>query len=288
MSKDNPTLTTPNARTDLGKKIRETRKEARLSQRDLGKRLAWAMGRHLHFSQAAISDMERGVAPVSDETAKKLAEILGKPLAYFLGNGLDHEQLSTKRYTFQQWKRAVGLPSDFPKLHSLNDEELDPAQKLYTGDDLNRVVKDRELYRPYGATVLLEETDRLVGRLVTSPFMMVALPLSMDWQKRIPAVCHVDGTCRIQTVSEHDSTWFRDILKAFYALTGIPAVLNTSFNVAGKPIVETPEDALVAFINMRIDALAIEEWYLEKPVCLARSGQIKPHEILKRKGSMKR
>ncbi len=139
-------------------------------------------------------------------------------------------------------------------------------------DYLNRVVKGRELYRPYGAAVLVEETERLVGRPVASPFMMVALPLSSDWQKRIPAVCHVDGTSRIQTVSQHDSKWFRDILKSFYALTGIPAVLNTSFNAAGKPIVETPEDALAAFVNMHIDAMAIEEWYLEKPFCQARGG----------------
>lgn len=139
-------------------------------------------------------------------------------------------------------------------------------------DYLNRVVKGRELYRPYGAAILVEETERLIGWPVASPFMMVALPLSTDWQQRIPAVCHVDGTSRIQTVSQYDSRWFHDILKSFYALTGIPAVLNTSFNAAGKPIVETPEDALVAFINMHIDALAIEEWYLEKPVCLTKAG----------------
>ncbi len=136
MSEDNLSLTAPNETTDLGKKIREARKEARLSQGELGKRLALTMGRHLHFSQAAISDIERGVAPVSDETAKKLAEILGKPLSYFLGNGLDHERLSTRstsRYIFQQWKKAVGLPLDFPTLRPLADTELDLAQKFYAG-----------------------------------------------------------------------------------------------------------------------------------------------------------
>jgi carbamoyltransferase len=113
--------------------------------------------------------------------------------------------------------------------------------------------------------VIAEETERLVGRHVSSPFMLVALPLCRTWQKQIPAVCHVDGTSRIQTVSRHDSKWVRDILEIFYSLTGIPVVLNTSFNAAGKPIVETPEDALIAFKSMPIDALAVEDWYLEKP-----------------------
>lgn len=132
-------------------------------------------------------------------------------------------------------------------------------------DYMNDVVKRRESYRPYGASILAEETENLTGRTVDSPFMLLALPLSRAWQARLPAVCHVDGTSRIQTVSREDSRWFRGILEAFHALTGIPAVLNTSFNAAGEPIVETPEDALAAFLSMPIDDLAIEDWYLKKP-----------------------
>ncbi|HEX8597020.1 MAG TPA: carbamoyltransferase C-terminal domain-containing protein [Chloroflexia bacterium] len=134
-----------------------------------------------------------------------------------------------------------------------------------TRDYLNSMVKHREDYRPYGLSVLSEAVEQLVGRQVTSSYMMVALPLFPAWQSRLPAVSHVDGSSRIQTVSMKDSQWFRAILEAFEALTGIPGILNTSFNDAGEPIVETPEDAMLAFTKMEIDALAIEDWYLEKP-----------------------
>jgi carbamoyltransferase len=135
-----------------------------------------------------------------------------------------------------------------------------------TRDYLNSVVKHREPYRPYGMSILAEASKQLIGQELTSPFMMLAVPLLATWKDRLPAVSHVDGTSRVHTVAEEDSPWYRAIIQAFQLRTGIPAVLNTSFNDAGEPIVETPEDALVAFTKMRIDALAIEDWYLEKQV----------------------
>jgi carbamoyltransferase len=132
-------------------------------------------------------------------------------------------------------------------------------------DYLNRHVKGREWYRPYGAAILAEHVVALTGRQRQSAEMMIALRLVPEWRQRLSAVCHVDGTCRIQTVKDGDCHSLRAILTAFHALSGIPALLNTSFNAAGKPIVETPEDALAAFVDMPIDALAIEDLFIEKP-----------------------
>jgi carbamoyltransferase len=129
---------------------------------------------------------------------------------------------------------------------------------------LNRTVKRREWFRPFGMALLEEWTSALLGAPLSSPSMMIALPLAPAWRRRLPAVCHVDGTSRVQTVAAGGDPWMRAIIEAFHARTGVPALLNTSFNRAGEPIVETPEDALVAFEAMAIDALAIETHVLDK------------------------
>ena len=80
----------------------------------------------------------------------------------------------------------------------------------------------------------------------------------------IPAVVHIDDTCRVQTVNKNFNEKFNNLLEEFYKLTNIPVLLNTSFNVKGQPIVNTPKQAIDTFQNTNIDVLAIEDYILEK------------------------
>ena len=94
--------------------------------------------------------------------------------------------------------------------------------------------------------------------------MLIACKIYEKSQKEIAAVVHVDGTCRIQTVSESDNFRFRKIIEAFYQLTGVPVILNTSFNVKGQPIVNTPQQAIDTFRKTNLDCLALGDLFFEK------------------------
>ena len=103
-----------------------------------------------------------------------------------------------------------------------------------------------------------DEWFHMLG-LEESPFMTYSFQVKEEKRDKIPSVVHVDGTCRIQTVSEEDNYHYYHIIKAFYELTGVPMVLNTSFNLAGEPIVETATDALKTVKNSTIQYLYFPE-----------------------------
>jgi carbamoyltransferase len=133
-------------------------------------------------------------------------------------------------------------------------------------DIINEKVKRRESFRPFAPAVLEEEAHEyfdLTG-LSSSPFMVFTVPVNHDKQKLIPAVTHVDGTARIQTVSRRTNSRFWDLIKEFKTITGIPVVLNTSFNVKNEPIVCTPKDALLCFLSTSIDCVAIGDFFIQK------------------------
>ncbi len=94
--------------------------------------------------------------------------------------------------------------------------------------------------------------------------MRQAVQVGPDKRDRIPAVVHVDGSCRAQTVTPENNLRFRKVLEAFHALTDVPVLLNTSFNVKGQPIVNTPEQAIQCFRSTQIDCLAIGDLFVEK------------------------
>lgn len=129
---------------------------------------------------------------------------------------------------------------------------------------LNKKVKHREEFRPFAASVLLEKVDDYFNLNIPSPFMLFVSGVKMDRVKEIPAVTHIDNTCRIQTLTKKDNGIFYELVKNFYNLTKVPMVLNTSFNVAGKPIVETPEDAVRCFLGTEMDYLVIHSYVLRK------------------------
>jgi carbamoyltransferase len=123
------------------------------------------------------------------------------------------------------------------------------------------IVKQREWFRPFAGSVLKEEATKWfdLKSLNESKFMMFAVDVFKDKQSLIPAITHVDGTCRIQTVSEEDNKNFYDLIKEFYKITDVPILFNTSFNLAGNTIVETLDDALWTLKNSKINYLYLPE-----------------------------
>src|SRR5262249_52725080 len=125
-------------------------------------------------------------------------------------------------------------------------------------------LKDREDFRPVAPVVLEEEAGNWFAGAGASPFMLFIDQVQPDKAMRIPAVRHVDGTARIQTINREQSPRYYDLLKAFQARTGVPVLVNTSFNTRGEPIVCTSRDALECFWTSPIDALVIGSYLLEK------------------------
>lgn len=125
-------------------------------------------------------------------------------------------------------------------------------------------IKDREDFRPVAPVVLEEEADNWFDRAGVSPFMLFVYPVRADKADRIPAVRHIDGTARIQTINRQQNPIYYDLIKAFQQRTGVPVLVNTSFNTRGEPIVCSPRDAVECFWTSPLDALAIGSFLLEK------------------------
>ncbi|MDP9311133.1 MAG: carbamoyltransferase [Pseudomonadota bacterium] len=126
-------------------------------------------------------------------------------------------------------------------------------------------IKDREDFRPVAPVVLEEEAHHWFANAMVSPFMLFVYDVLPDKAERIPAVRHVDGTARIQTINRDQHALYYDLLRAFYARTGVPVLVNTSFNTRGEPIVCSPRDAIECFWTSPLDALVIGSFLLEKP-----------------------
>ena len=129
---------------------------------------------------------------------------------------------------------------------------------------LNKQVKRRQAFRPFAPVVLAERAHEIFDSDRQSPFMLLAERVRPEWRDRIPAVVHVDGTARVQTVREDQNERLYRLLEAFDAITGVPVLLNTSFNVKGEPIVETPEDAIHCFLTTGIDYLVLHDVLVQK------------------------
>jgi carbamoyltransferase len=126
-------------------------------------------------------------------------------------------------------------------------------------------IKDREDFRPVAPVVLEAAAPEWFVGAGRSPFMLFVNDVRADRADRIPAVRHVDGTARIQTIDRDQHPLYYDLLKAFHARTGVPVLVNTSFNTRGEPIVCTPRDAVECFWTSPLDALVIGSFLLVKP-----------------------
>jgi carbamoyltransferase len=127
-------------------------------------------------------------------------------------------------------------------------------------------VKGREQFRPVAPMVLAERAAEIFSRgPVSSPYMLFVHDVAPEWRDRIPTVVHVDGTARVQTVDREDSPLVARMLAAFERRTGLPVVVNTSLNTAGRPMVDDPRDALECFGSAPVDLLAIGSFVVRRP-----------------------
>jgi carbamoyltransferase len=133
-------------------------------------------------------------------------------------------------------------------------------------DNVERLndVKGREQFRPVAPMVLADRAAEIFGRgPLPSPYMLFVHDVAPQWRERLAAVTHVDGTARIQTVDDSHPT-LAAMLRAFDRRTGVPVVVNTSLNTAGRPMVDSPRDALELFGSAPVDALAIGPFLLRR------------------------
>ncbi|MGX5820337.1 carbamoyltransferase family protein [Chitinophaga lutea] len=189
--------------------------------------------RFLRWAKVPFRKLEN----VADETVSLLLE--NKIIGWFQGR-------------MEFGPRALGS-------RSILASPLDPAMQARLNE-----VKDREDFRPVAPAVLEEDAAEWFEHAEQSPFMLFVYKVVPEKADRIPAVCHVDGTARIQTVNRGQHPRYYDLLKAFKARTGVPVLINTSFNTLGKPIVCTPRDALECFWSSPFDALVIGSYLVEK------------------------
>jgi carbamoyltransferase len=180
----------------------------------------------------------RRVADVATETAKALAR--GAVVGWFQGGS-------------ELGPRALGRRSIL----------ADPRPKT-AKDRLNARVKHRQAFRPFAPAVLLEKADEWFEPGPPSPHMLLVRKVLPDKVDKIPAIVHVDGTARVQTVAKDDHPLFHALIAAFEKETGVPVVLDTSFNLRGEPIVETPHDALHCFLSTDMDLLVLGDRLIEK------------------------
>jgi carbamoyltransferase len=136
----------------------------------------------------------------------------------------------------------------------------------YVRDWINAQVKQREWFRPLAPVVLEERAAEFFDVPVASPFMQFAAPVRAEAAALVPAITHVDNTARLQTVGPHDDPLLRTLLTGFAARTGVPVLLNTSFNGKDEPIVETPAEAVAAFRHMPLHALAMPPFLVRKRI----------------------
>jgi carbamoyltransferase len=133
-------------------------------------------------------------------------------------------------------------------------------------DILNSKVKHRESFRPFAPSVLEEDVGDYFECSAPSPYMILVYGVRPEKRSIVPAITHVDGTGRVQTVSRQANPRYWGLINEFRRLTGVPVILNTSFNVRGQPIVCSPQDALETFLATQMDALFLGDYLVTKTV----------------------
>lgn len=140
---------------------------------------------------------------------------------------------------------------------------LADPRSLSSKDRLNQLLKKRDWFMPYAPSILLERGSEFFEEFQPSPYMNVALRVRNEIAHRIPGALHIDGTCRAHTVDAKMNPQYYELISHFHALTGIPMILNTSFNRHGLPMVATPRQAMQHLAEGTVDALAIEGFFVE-------------------------
>lgn len=187
---------------------------------------------------------------VIERAAKDLSE--GNIIGWFQGR-------------FEMGPRALG-----------NRSILADPRRAEMKDTINARIKHREGFRPFAPAVLIEESSNYFEIDQADPFMTIAPRIRPDKVDQIPAVVHADGTGRFQTVERSANSRYYDLIKAFQKITGVPVLLNTSFNKQ-EPIVTTPAEAISCFLRTDMDALALGDYYVtdRNPAAITRAHELK-------------
>ncbi len=132
-------------------------------------------------------------------------------------------------------------------------------------DIVNYRVKFREAFRPFAPVIPLEQISTIFEQAAASPFMLLVSNIKKEYHNQIPSVTHHDGTGRVQTVTSEQNPFFYDLCyNMVKERDSCPVILNTSFNIAGQPIIETPEEAISTFLSTDIDFLSLEDYWIRK------------------------
>jgi len=145
-----------------------------------------------------------------------------------------------------------------------NRSILADPRKPENKDRVNKKIKFREEFRPFAPAILEEKVSEFFEIDCPSPYMLLVAQVKPEKKDKIPAVIHIDGSARIQTVNRKQNALFYDLLKEFEKITGCPVLLNTSFNLKGEPIVCTPQDGYLTFIRSGLDYLILGNCVLDK------------------------
>lgn len=182
------------------------------------------------------------------------------------------EQFKTKKVTSKDVAKLISdrnIVALFQGRSEAGPRALGNRSILYdprdpNGKDVVNGVKGREWFRPFAGSIMKEYVHDWfdMAGMDESPFMMYACNIVFDKVELIPAISHVDETCRIQTVDIENNKYYYELIKSFYELTNVPVLFNTSFNLAGEPLVETLDDALNTLINSKINYLYLPELQL--------------------------
>jgi carbamoyltransferase len=191
--------------------------------------------------EEALADM-----PVNGSRPADLAETAASLLA-------DGETVAIFRGGSEIGPRALG-----------NRSLIGPPFSTRMRDHINLNIKQRESFRPLAPVVPIESLATYFEGPEESPYMLLVARVRKEHQRLLAAVTHIDGTARVQSVRAEDNPFLHRLLCLFGEFTGVPVLLNTSLNLPGKPIVETPIDALELFIQRPIDALILGDWVVRK------------------------
>jgi carbamoyltransferase len=134
---------------------------------------------------------------------------------------------------------------------------------------INAKIKRRELFRPFAPTIVRRAVNTYFEQDVFSPFMMHVVKVRAEYRDRLPSITHVDGTGRLQSIERETNQLYYDLIESLGELSGIPIILNTSFN-ENEPIVDTPEQAMNCFLRTGLDAIVLGTHIIVKPEYAAR------------------
>jgi len=233
-----------------------------------------ALGAALYYSicvqKEARSEKLDNVFLGTEYSEKQIEEFLNNGVKEIIGNQkiiyhkIDKNQIAQKTAQLISGSNIIGWFSgrmEFgPRALGARSIIAD-ARNKENWQKVNLKIKFRESFRPFAPAILEEKCFEYFDLNTSSPFMLLTAQVKKD---NIPAVTHVDNSARIQTINRNQNEIFYDLVQEFYKLTGCPVVINTSFNVRGEPIVESPRDAFLCFINTYMDYLVLNNFIISK------------------------